>query len=101
MRSDTEVVVIRFPAVKSGQSVRLRIEGTYTDPARYDLIDGQLMWRRSFGRPRNDIVLPAAWYLTASSIPATISQMDDGRIRLSFVNPRPDTIEVFVKGRRK
>ena len=97
----TEVVLIRFPAVKSGQSVRLRIEETYTDPARYDLIDGQLMWRRSFGRPRNDIVLPAGWYLTASSIPATISQIDDGRIRLSFVNPRPDTIEVFVKGRRK
>jgi hypothetical protein len=101
IRLDTEVVLIRFPAVKSGQSVRLRIEETYTDPARYDLIDGQLMWRRSFGRPRNDIVLPAGWYLTASSIPATISQMDDGRIRLSFVNPRPDTIEVFVKGRRK
>ena len=101
IQPDTEVVLIRFPAVKSGQSVRLRIEETYTDPARYDLIDGQLMWRRSFGRPRNDIVLPAGWYLTASSIPATISQMDDGRIRLSFVNPRPDTIEVFVKGRRK
>jgi hypothetical protein len=101
IQPDTEVVVIRFAAVKSGQSVRLRIEETYTDPARYDLIDGQLMWRRSFGRPRNDIVLPAGWYLTASSIPATISQMDDGRIRLSFVNPRPDTIEVFVKGRRK
>ena len=101
IRLDTEVVLIRFPAVKSGQSVRLRIEETYTDSERYDLIDGQLMWRRSFGRPRNDIVLPAGWYLTASSIPATISQMDDGRIRLSFVNPRPDTIEVFVKGRRK
>jgi len=101
IQPDTEVVLIRFPAVKAGQSVRLRIEETYTDPARYDLIDGQLMWRRSFGRPRNDIVLPAGWYLTASSIPATISQMDDGRIRLSFVNPRPDTIEVFVKGRRK
>ena len=101
IRLDTEIVLIRFPAVKSGQSVRLRIEETYTDPERYDLIDGQLMWRRSFGRPRNDIVLPAGWYLTASSIPATISQMDDGRIRLSFVNPRPDTIEVFVKGRRK
>ncbi len=101
IQPDTEVVLIRFPAVKSGHSVRLRIEETYTDPARYDLIDGQLMWRRSFGRPRNDIVLPAGWYLTASSIPATISQMDDERIRLSFVNPRPDTIEVFVKGRRK
>ena len=101
VRPESEVVVIRFPPVKKGQSVRLRIEETYTDPARYDLIDGQLMWRRSFGRPRNDIVLPAGWYLTASSIPATISQGEDGRVRLSFVNPRPDAIDVFVKGRRK
>jgi hypothetical protein len=101
VRADSEAVVIRFPPVKKGHSVRLRIEETYTDPARYDLIDGQLMWRRSFGRPRNDIVLPAGWYLTASAIPATISQTEDGRVRLSFVNPRPDAIDVFVKGRRK
>jgi hypothetical protein len=101
VRPDSEVVVIRFPPVRKGQSVRLRIEETYTDPARYDFIDGQLMWRRSLGRPRNDVVLPAGWYLTASSIPATISQGEDGRVRLSFVNPRPDAIDVFVKGRRK
>jgi len=101
VRADSEAVVIRFPPVKKGQSVRLRIEETYTDPARYDLIDGQLMWRRSFGRPRNDIVLPAGWYLTASAIPATISQTEDGRVRLSFMNSRPDAIDVFVKGRRK
>jgi hypothetical protein len=101
VRADSEIVVIRFPPIKKGQSLRLRIEETYTDPARYDLVDGQLMWRRSFGRPRNDMVLPAGWYLTASSIPATISQEDDGRTRLSFVNPRPDAIDVFVKGRRK
>jgi hypothetical protein len=101
IRVDSEVVLIRFPPVKKGQTIRLRIEETYTDPARYDLIDGQLMWRRSFGRPRNDMVLPAGWHLTASSIPATISQTEDGRVRLSFVNPRPDAIDVFVKGRRK
>ena len=101
VQNDSEVVVIRFPPVKKGQSVRLRIEETYTDPARYDLIDGQLMWRRSFGRPRNDIVLPQGWYLTTSSIPATVTQMEDGRIRLAFVNPRPDSIDVFVKARKR
>jgi len=42
------------------------------------------------------LVLPAGWYLTASSIPATITQMEDGRVRLAFVNPRPDAIDVFV-----
>jgi len=101
IRPDSEIVLIRFPPVKKGESIRLRIEETYTDPARYDLIAGQLMWRRSFGRPRNDVVLPSGWYLTTSAIPATISQTEDGRVRLSFVNPRPDAIEVFVKGRRR
>jgi hypothetical protein len=101
VRPDSEVVLIRFPPVKKGQSVRLRIEETYTDPARYALIDGQLMWRRSLGRPRNDIVLPAGWYLTTSSVPAVVSESDDGRVRLAFVNPRPDSIDVFIRARKR
>lgn len=92
-------VVISFPAVKDGTSIRLRIEETYTDPARYGVIDGQLMWNRSFGRPRNDMVLPAGWRVTTSSIPATVSLTSDGRVRLAYVNPRPDAIDVFVKAR--
>jgi len=98
---DTQVVLIAFPPVKPGTSVRLRISETYTDPARYALIDGQLMWHRSFGRPRNDMVLPPGWYLTTSSIPAVISQDREGRIRLSFWNPRPDSLDVVVRGRRR
>ena len=98
--ADSEVVVIRFPPVKKGQSIRLRIEETYTDPARYALVDGGLVWYRSFGRPRNDIVLPAGWRVTTSSIPATVSLTSDGRVRLAYVNPRPDSIDVFVKARR-
>lgn len=92
-------VVISFPPVKEGTSLRLRIEETYTDPARYGIVDGQLMWHRSFGRPRNDIVLPAGWRVTTSSIPATVSMTPDGRVRLAYVNPRPDSIDVFVKAR--
>jgi hypothetical protein len=98
---DTQLVLIPFGPVKKGQSVRLRISETYTDAARYALVDGQLMWHRSFGRPRNDMVLPQGWYLTASSIPAVITREPDGRVRLSFWNPRPDNVDVFVKGRRR
>ena len=98
---DTQLVLIPFTAVKKGQSVRLRISETYTDPARYALVEGQLMWHRSFGRPRNDMVLPSGWYLTTSSMPAVISQEPDGRVRLSFWNPRPDNVDVFVKARRR
>lgn len=98
---DTEVVLIPFTPVKKGTSIRLRISETYTDPARYALIDGQLMWHRSFGRNRNDMVLPDGWYLTTSSIPAVISEEPDGRIRLSFWNGRPDNVDVFVKGSKR
>jgi hypothetical protein len=98
---DTEVVVIRFPAVKDGQSLRLRISETYTDPSRYGVVDGQLVWHRSFGRPANDVVLPEGWYLTVSSIPGVITTEPDGRTRIAFVNPRPDSIDVIVKARRR
>ena len=101
VQADSEVVVVRFPAVKAGESLRIRIEETYTDPARYAVIDDQLMWRRSFGRPRNQMVLPAGWYVSTSSMPTTVSETDDGRVRLSFVNPRPDSLDVFVKARRR
>jgi hypothetical protein len=98
---ETEVVVVRFPPVKRGESLRVRIEETYIDPARYGLEEGELSWHRSFGRHRNEVVFPEGWYLTVSSIPATVATMDDGRVRLAFVNPRPDAIDVFLKARRR
>jgi len=101
LTDDTEVVVIWFDSVKVGQSVRLRIEETYTDPSRYLLYNDELIWDRSFGRNRNAIVLPEGWYLSTNSIPAKVSLTDDGRIRLDYINPRPDNIDVLIKGRRK
>jgi hypothetical protein len=98
---DSEVVVIRFPPVEKGHSLRLRISETYTDEKSYRLEADELVFDRSLGRPRNAVVLPAGWYLTASAIPATISQTPDGRIRLDFVNPRPDEIAVLIKARKR
>ncbi len=96
----TQVVVISFPAIKNGQSARLRITETYTDPARY-LVDGdELVWDRAFGRPRNTVVLPAGWTVVASSIPSSITQDPDGRQRLSFENNRNDEIQVLIRARK-
>ena len=96
----TQIVVISFPAIKHGQSSRLRITETYTDPGRY-LIDGdELVWDRAFGRPRNSVVLPAGWTVVASSTPGTISQDPDGRQRLYFENNRNDEIQVLIRARR-
>lgn len=98
---DTEVVVIWFEPVKKGQSVRLRIEETYTDPNRYLLNDGELIWDRSFGRNRNTVVLPKGWYLTTSSMPATVEETEDGRISLFFLNDRPDSLDVYIKAQKR
>jgi hypothetical protein len=99
--AETEVVVIWFDAVEPGHSVRLRIEETYTDPSRYLLAGDELVWDRSFGRPRNSVLLPDGWYLTANAVPAVINQAGDGRIRLYYENDRPGNIDVFVKARRR
>ena len=61
-RAESEVVVIRFPKVAAGQTLRLRISETYTDAARYRLDGDELVFDRSFGRPRNAVVLPAGYY---------------------------------------
>ena len=97
----TEVVVFRFPPVAAGSSVRLRMFETYTDTARYKLTGDELVWDRSFGRPANAVVLPPGWMLTNSAIPAAVSTLPDGRVRLDFINPRPDEIAVLITARRR
>jgi hypothetical protein len=98
---DTEVLLIRFPAVQKGQSARLRIAETYTDEGRYYVDGDEFVWDRSLGRPRNAVVLPAGWYVTASSIPAVVTMTQDGRVRLDYDNPRPDELDVLLKARRR
>src|SRR5881394_2434148 len=97
----TQIVVISFPPVKKGQSLRLRISETYAAPASYRLEGEELVFDRSLGRPRNAVVLPAGWYLTASAIPATVTQLPDGRVRLDFWNGRPDSVDVLIKAKRR
>lgn len=94
----TELVVIWFDAIKPGQSKRLRIWETYTDPGRYFLNGHSLFWDRSFGRSQNTVVLPKGWSLTESSVPATINQDDEGRTSLRFINDRAGVIDVLLRG---
>jgi len=98
---DARVVVIPFPAVQAGQSLRLRISETYTAPVSYKLDGDDLVFDRSLGRPRNAVVLPSGWYCTFSSIPATVTQLPDGRIRLDYWNGQPEAVNVLLKGRRR
>ncbi|MFN2475541.1 MAG: hypothetical protein ABR526_04280 [Chthoniobacterales bacterium] len=97
---DQQVVVFRFPPLKKDQSIRLRMSETYTAPECYRLEGDELVFDRSFGRPRNAVVLPPGWYLTALSVPAVVRQTPDGLTRIDFVNNRPDQISVLLKAKK-
>ena len=96
----TVAVVFHYPAIKPGESRRLRFAETYTDPDRYKRIGDELVWHRSFGRADNAIVLPRGWMVTNVSIPATVTRTSDDRVRLDFLNPRNDEIDVTLTARR-
>ena len=95
------VVVIPFAPVQPGHSLRLRIAETYTAPVSYRLDGDELVFDRSLGRSRNAVVLPSGWYCTASAIPATVSQLPDGRIRLDYWDDRPEPVDVLIKAKRR
>lgn len=44
--------------VGEGQSTRVRVQETYTDPVGYVVQDGELVWTRTLGRPLNYVTLP-------------------------------------------
>lgn len=100
IEADSEVVVFDFAPLKAGQSIRLRMRETYTDPGRYKLVGDELVFDRTFGRPANAVVLPAGWALTNSTSPTVVTRLGDGRIRLDFQNPRNDELEVLITARR-
>jgi hypothetical protein len=95
------VVVIPYPALAPGETLRLRIAETYTAPASYRLEGDELVFDRSLGRPRNAVVLPAGWYCTFSAAPATMSQLPDGRVRLDYWDDRPEAVDVLLKAKRR
>jgi hypothetical protein len=99
---DDEVVVqAELPhAIEQGESVRVRVVETYTDPT-YAEKNGELVWDRALGRPRNGVTLPEGWMLTSVSIPAIISLDAEGRVTCRFTNPRNDEIHVLLKARRR
>jgi hypothetical protein len=101
VKPDSEAAVVRFPAVAAGTTTRIRIRETYTDPARYRMEGDLLVWDRSFGRPRNAVILPAGYALVGSAFPAKVSLTEDGRIRLDFDNPRNDEVRALIHARKR
>ena len=99
---DEVVVQGELPhAIGPGESVRVRVTETYTDPVGYTVKNGELTWDRTLGRPRNEVTLPPGWMLTQTTVPAIVSLDADGRITCRFTNPRNDEIHVVLKARRR
>ncbi len=101
VKPDSEAAVVRFPEVTAGTTTRIRIRETYTDPARYRMEGDVLVWDRSFGRPRNAVILPEGYALVGSAFPAKISLTEDNRIRLDFDNPRNDEVRALIHARKR
>ncbi|HET9400217.1 MAG TPA: hypothetical protein VFO34_04635 [Candidatus Acidoferrales bacterium] len=85
----------------AGQSVRVRVEETYTDPVGYTLEKDELVWKRTLGRPLNIVTLPAGWMLASLDTPAIISADEQGRIVLRFTNPRNDELNITLRARKR
>ena len=88
-------------AIEEGQSSRIRVQETYTDPVGYVLDNGDLLWKRTLGRPLNIVTLPAGWMLTSVNTPAIISLDAEGRVRLRFTNIRNDELSVIIRAKKK
>ena len=101
VKPDSEAAVVRFPAVTPGTTTRIRIRETYTDPVRYRMEGDLVVWDRSFGRPRNAVILPEGYALSGSAFPARISLTEDNRIRLDFDNPRNDEVRTLIHARKR
>ena len=102
--TDPESVVVQGNldhALAEGESVRVRVIETYTDPVGYRMEGGGLVWDRTLGRPYNDVALPAGWMLTSVSVPAIVSLDAEGRVLCRFTNPRNDEMHVVLKARKR
>jgi hypothetical protein len=87
--------------VGEGQSARIRVEETYTDPVGYTIEKDELVWKRTLGRPLNHVTLPAGWMLTSVDTPAIISADAMGRTVLQFTNIRNDELSIVIRARRR
>lgn len=102
--TDPDSVVVQgnlAHALADGESVRVRVIETYTDPVGYVVKDGELVWDRTLGRPYDDVALPPGWMLTSVSVPAIISLDAEGLVVCRFTNPRNDEIHVVLRAKRR
>ena len=99
---DTVVVQGDLPRpIGNGESVRVRVQETYTDPVGYKMDGNELVWTRTLGRPVNFVTLPDGWRLSSVNTPAVITLDKQGRVTLRFTNTQPGDLAVIIRARRR
>lgn len=101
-KTDDDSVVVQGDldhTIGEGQSTRVRVQETYTDPVGYTIQDGELSWTRTLGRPVNYVMLPGGWMLTSVNVPAVITLDEEGRVRLRFTNTRNGDLAITIKAK--
>ena len=98
---DSEYIKVHLAQpIPAGGEARLRIIKTYEDAASY-FVDGEtVVFDRGLGIRANAVVLPTGYELVGSSTPGIVTTLDDGRVKISFLNDRDDQLGVRVVGRR-
>jgi hypothetical protein len=88
-------------AVGKGESARIRVQETYTDPVGYKMAGNELVWTRTLGRPINSVTLPDGWMLTLVNTPAVITMDPQGRVTMRFINIRNGNLDVTIRARKR
>jgi hypothetical protein len=102
--TDPESVVVQGDLAKpvgENESVRIRVEETYTDPVGYTVKNGEIEWTRTLGRPLNYVTLPDGWTLTSVNTPAIVTLDPRGRTMLRFANTRNDQLSVSIRAQKR
>lgn len=103
-QADPDMVVVQGDLdhpIAEGESARIRVEETYTDPVGYEVNAGELVWTRTLGRPLNYVTLPPGWMLTSVNTPAAISLDSEGRVVLRFTNLHNGDLAVVIKAKKR
>jgi len=85
--------------VPEGGEARVRIDKTYRDTASYFREGDEIVFSRSLGIKRNSVVLPSGYELTGVNYPSQVETEQDGRVKVSFLNPGPAAVPYEVRGR--
>ncbi len=99
-RDDTYYIQVMLARpVPNGGQARIRIDKTYEDTASYYSDGDEIVFERTLGIRRNSVVLPEGYELIAVSYPSQVVVEDDGRIKMSFMNPGPAGVPYTVRAR--